>query len=85
MHEYECVGGGVGGDPEEEVVRDLGHGELEGDRGEEDAVKDFLIAQHLFQKYLSKMERLFSRLAKLGFSSTSFLSSAQTQMMLPNE
>ena len=35
------------------------------------------------RKMLSKMERLFNRLAKLGFSSTSFLASAHTQMMLP--
>ena len=40
MHEDQGVGGGVGGDPEQEVLRQLGQGELEGDAGEEDAVKD---------------------------------------------
>ena len=40
VHEDEGVGCGVGGDPEEVVLGELGHGELEGDTGEEDAVED---------------------------------------------
>ena len=52
VHEDECVGGGVGGHPEEEVVRDLGHGELEGDGGEEDAVKDGEALQQVGKAWL---------------------------------
>ena len=40
MHEDECVWGGVGGHPQEVVLRQLRHGKLEGDAGEEDAVED---------------------------------------------
>ena len=52
VHEDECIGGGVGGHPEEEVLGDLGHGELEGDGGEEDAVKDGEALQQVGKAWL---------------------------------
>ena len=52
MHEDECVGCGVGSDPEEVVLGQLGHGELEGDAGEEDAVKDGEALQQVCKAWL---------------------------------
>ena len=52
MHEDQGVGGGVGGDPEQEVLRQLGQGELEGDAGEEDAVKNGEALQQVCEAWL---------------------------------
>ena len=52
MHEDECVGCGVGSHPEEVVLGQLGHGELEGDAGEEDAVKDGEALQQVCKAWL---------------------------------
>ena len=52
MHEDECEGGGVGGDPEQVVIGELGHGELEGDTDEEDAVEDGEALQQVCKAWL---------------------------------
>ena len=52
MHEDECVGGGVGGHPQEVVLGQLGHGELEGDTDEEDAVEDGEALQQVCKAWL---------------------------------
>ena len=61
VHEDECVGGGVGGHPEEVVLGKLGHGELEGDAGEEDAVKNGEALQQVceawFELYILLVQR----------------------------
>ena len=52
VHEDECVGGGVGGHPQEVVLGQLGHGELEGDTDEEDAVEDGEALQQVCKAWL---------------------------------
>ena len=52
MHEDECVWGGVGGHPQEVVLRQLRHGKLESDTGEEDAVKNGEALQQVCEAWL---------------------------------